>query len=109
MKFDEYQKLCSSLGLVPYDNFANETDFGYYVGERNWLHKFFSVCGYRAEKFVGQNWKSGSLILYADNGFYRDEYYTDCEEAKPALMKEIGKIKQKVNEYRKIQISRDFV
>lgn len=111
MKFEEYKELCSSLGLVPYDEFQNESDYGYCVGERNWLHneRFFSVCGYRAKKADDGRWKTGSLIFYGDNGFYRGEYYTDCKKAKPALMKEISKFKRKVNEYRKRNIAMDFV
>ena len=106
MKFDEYQKLCSNLGLVPCNNFKDEPDYGYYVvGEQNW---FFSVCGYRSEQIERYGWKPGSLIFYSDNGFYRNEYYTDCEKAKPALLKEIEKVRIKINSYRKIQIERDF-
>ena len=110
MKFDEYKELCSSLGLVPSNKFKDEPDYGYYiggaVGEQNW---FFSVCGYRTEKIQRYGWKPGSLIFYSDNGFYRDEYYTDCDKAKSALIKEIGKFKQKVNEYRKRKLAMDFV
>lgn len=109
MKFDEYKELCSSLGLVPY--FTNEREYGYYVGERNWLHneRFYSVCGYRAEEIEDKSWEPGSLIFFDNNGFYSGEYYTDCEKAKPALMKEISKFKHKVNEYRKRNIAMDFV
>ena len=111
MSIEEYNKLCSSLGSEPYDKFRNETDYGYFVGERNWLsnERFFSVCGYRAKKADDGSWKSGSLIFYGNNGFYRDEYYTDCDKAKSALIKEIGKFKQKVNEYRKRKLAMDFV
>ncbi|MBO7691282.1 MAG: hypothetical protein J6T10_01450 [Methanobrevibacter sp.] len=111
MSIEEYNKLCNSLGLVPYDKTREETDYGYFVGVRNWLHseRFFSVCGYRAKKVDDRSWRPGSLIFYDDNGFYRDEYYTDCEKAKPALMKEIDKFKQKINEYRKRNIAMDFV
>ena len=111
MKFEEYQKLCSSLGLVPSNKFKDEPDYGYYVGVSDWLHdaRFFSVCGYRAEMIERYGWKPGSLIFYGDNGFYRNEYYTDCEKAKPALLREISKIKQEVNEYRKRNIEKDFV
>lgn len=111
MKIEEYKKLCSSLGLEPYNKFKNETDYGYYVGVSDWLHDavFFSVCGYREKREEYGKWKSGSLIFYGNNGFYRDEYYTDCEKAKPALIKEIGKVKQKVNEYRKRKIAMDFL
>jgi hypothetical protein len=110
MKFEEYQKLCSSLGLVPSNNYIDEPDYGYYVGVSDWIHDaiFFSVCGYRAEMMERNGWKPGSLIFYGDDGFYRDEYYTDCEKAKPALFKEIGKIKQKVNEYRIRNLEKDF-
>lgn len=106
MKFDEYQKLCSSLGLVPSNIVKDEPDYGYYIGEQNC---FFSVCGYRYKKIEGYVWKPGSLIFYGDNGFYRNEYYTDCEKAKPALLKEIKKAKMKINLYRKSQIGKDFV
>lgn len=107
MKIDEYKELCSSLGLVPCNKIKDEPDYGYYVGvgEQKW---FFSVCGYRAEKIERYGWKPGSLIFYSDKGFYRDEYYTDCKNAKPALLNEICKIKQKVNEYRKSNLEKDF-
>lgn len=38
MSIEEYKKLCSSLGLEPYNKFKNETDYGYYVGGSDWLH-----------------------------------------------------------------------
>ena len=104
MTLEEYVKLCSNLGLVPCNKFKDEPDYGYYI-----VGGFFSVCGYRAEKIQRYGWKPGSLIFYGDNGFYRDEYYTDCEKAKPALLKEIEKAKMKINLYRKRQIERDFV
>lgn len=111
MNFDEYKKLCSSLGLVPYRKYKNDTDYGYYVGERNWLEneKFFTVCGFRAKSVSDGRWEPGSLIFYGDNGFYQGESYTDCEKAKPALFREISKVKQKINEYRKRKIAMDFV
>lgn len=107
MKFDEYQKLCSSLGLVPSNNVKDEPDYGYYIGDKQ--YRFFTICGYRGEKSQRYGWKPGSLIFYDDIGFYRDEYYTDCEKAKPALMKEIEKARIKINLYRKKQIEQDFV
>jgi len=107
MKFDEYQKLCSSLGLVPCNKVKDEPDYGYYVSVSD--TRFFSVCGYRSEIIERYGWKPGSLIFYGNNGFYRNEYYTDCEKAKPALLKEISKIKQEVNEYRKQNLEKDFM
>ena len=106
MTREEYDKLCSSYGMFPYWKESNkDTDFGFYVNNT----KFISVCGYRSEENPDKDWKDGSMIFYNDSGFFRGEYYTDCEKAKPALLKEIEKVKMKINLYRKSQIERDFV
>ena len=106
MTREEYVKLCSSYGMFPSFKESNkDTDYGFYVNNT----EFMSVCGYRSKENPDKDWEDGSMIFYNDNGFYRDEYYTDCKKSIPSLIKEIEKVKMKINLYRKKQIERDFV
>ena len=104
MTREEYVKLCSSYGMIPYrEGSATDPDFGFYINNT----KFIVVCGYRSEEHSGL-WEEGSMIFYNNESIFNGEYYTVCKKSIPSLIKEIKKAKMFINLYRKRQIERDF-
>lgn len=107
MTFREYQKLCESYGLTPYDNRNTDLDYGYWV-----KGKFYVVCGYRSVRkgFEEGAWRDNSLIFYGHNsGMYEGKFFTQiCDRLKEKIENEISYMKEQISNDRIKNISEDF-
>ena len=106
MTFKQYEKLCLSYGMHPYDNRSKEKDYGYWTS-----NNFYVVCGYRSKRrdFSENSWRDGSLIFYENGSTYNGKFFTRiCDRLKEELEKEIKNAKIKMHEERIEKINRDF-